>query len=85
MELFTHPCCFSRNRGLSLIRDVLKNFEDVSFREVNIYQDSKRASRLGVKMSPTLVLDGKIISVGLPEASELKAILSKSEKETSHA
>ena len=76
LEFFTHIGCPSRESGIRLIREALKGFEgEVLFREVDLGQSPKRAEALGVRMSPTLVLDGRIISVGLPTAEKLRKIL----------
>ncbi|MBI2166943.1 MAG: DUF547 domain-containing protein [Candidatus Omnitrophica bacterium] len=76
LELFTHAGCPSRKNGIRLIREALKGLEgEVLFREVDLGRSPERAEALGVRMSPTIVLDGKIISVGLPTAKGLKRIL----------
>ena len=84
LELFTHPGCMSRQDGSQLILDALKDFPQVSFREVNMVANCKRTSSLGVKMSPTLVFNDKIITVGIPRTEELKALLQKAIKESTH-
>ena len=84
LELFTDPVCFSRENSLCLIREVLKDFPDISFKEVNMLQEHQRANALGVKMSPTLVLDGRIISMSIPDEQELKALLSGRREGVSH-
>jgi len=75
MELFTHPGCFSREGGLRLIEAVLKDFPNVSFKEVDMVREEGRALSLGVRISPTLMLDKKIVAVGIPTEKKLKALL----------
>jgi predicted DsbA family dithiol-disulfide isomerase len=84
LELFTHPGCISKREGAAVIKNILKEFPDISFREVDILEEPKKTSQLGVRMSPTLVLDGKIISVGIPESKILKAMLNRSRIGVSH-
>lgn len=83
LEVFTHPGCLSRRCGMDLIREVLRLFPDISLAEVDCCKHTQRAESLGVKMSPTLVLDGKIVAVGVPDREVLKAILSQG-REASH-
>lgn len=79
LELFTHGGCPARNEGIQLIQTALKSLQgEVLFREVDLTKSPEKAEALGVRMSPTLVLDGKIISVGLPTAKELKRLLEDS-------
>lgn len=76
LELFTHAGCPARSEGIQLIRGVIKSFQgEVMFREIDLGKNPEKAEARGVRMSPTLVLDGKIISVGLPTSKELKRLL----------
>ncbi|MBI4387484.1 MAG: DUF547 domain-containing protein [Candidatus Omnitrophica bacterium] len=75
LELFTHAGCVSQREGPTLIRQVLKRYPHILFRQVDLLRDRERANSLGVKMSPTLVLDDKIISVGIPDVKKLVALL----------
>ncbi|MCR4337692.1 MAG: thioredoxin family protein [Candidatus Omnitrophica bacterium] len=75
LEFFSDPICFCRDKAKSLITKILQDFSDISFKEVNILTESERAQEIGVIMSPTLVLNGKIIAIGLPEENQLKKIL----------
>lgn len=75
MELFTHPGCFSREGGLKLIEAVLDDFPTVSFKEVDMVSEEERALSLGVRISPTLMLDRKIIAVGIPAEKKLRTLL----------
>jgi len=74
--LFTDSICFSRERGISIIREALRHFPNILFKEINMFKHPKKTHRLGIKMSPTLVLNKKIISVGIPDKEELVKILS---------
>lgn len=84
LELFTDSCCLSRRNSFQIIQNVLKNFPDIVFKEVNILDEAQRAESLGVRMSPTLVLDGKIISVGVPDEGQLKTCLAQCRKGACH-
>lgn len=75
MELFTHPGCFSREGGFGLIEAVLKDFPSVSFEEVDMVREEEMALSLGVRISPTLMLDRKIIAVGIPTEQKLRTLL----------
>lgn len=52
-------------------------FPNLLCREMDMIQKSERSERLGIKMSPTLVLNEKIISVGLPSKEALIFMLKK--------
>lgn len=75
LELFIDPMCFCKDRAKSLITKLLQDFPDISFKEVNVLEESERAQEIGVLMSPTFALNGKIIALGLPEESQLRKIL----------
>ena len=81
LMLFTDSVCFSRERGISIVREVLRYFPRVLFKEINMFEHPEQTRQLGIKMSPTLVLGKKIISVGIPDKEELKGILSAELKE----
>lgn len=83
-ELFTHPGCISREDGTRLVLDVLKNFPQVSFREINMVAERERANSLGIKMSPTLVFNGRIMSVGIPQSEELEKLIRKEMRGSVH-
>lgn len=80
LELFIDPICFCKRKAKGFIKEILKEFPDISFKEVNMFKEPGRAQEIGVIMSPTLALNGKIISVGLPEENQLKRILLESSK-----
>ncbi len=75
LELFTHPGCFSREGARELIQTVLKDFPSVSFKEVDIAAEKERGFSLRVRISPTLMLDRKIIAVGIPAEKKLRMFL----------
>ncbi len=75
LELFTHPDCVSRQESVRWIEDVLREFPDVSFREINMLEHTDRAQIVGVKFSPTWVFNGEVILVGMPQREELVALL----------
>lgn len=75
LELFVDAGCLCEDKARGLVPQILKDFPDISFREIDLAQEPERARRAGVMMSPTLLLNGKIISVGLPEESLLRKIL----------
>lgn len=74
LELFTHPGCISRKGGKQSIKFVLMNFPQIEFREVDMVVEQKRSIALGVRMSPTLVFDDKIIAVGIPAEQTLRML-----------
>lgn len=80
LELFVNPICFCKDKARNLIEKILQDFPDILFKEINMFQEPERAHGIGVIMSPTLALNGKIISVGLPEENQLKRILLEDSK-----
>lgn len=75
LELFTHVGCISRRDGMLSIGSVLKDFPGISFREVDMVTEKKRAQKMGIRMSPTLVFNEKILVVGIPEREVLWKML----------
>jgi len=75
LELFTHVGCFSGKDAGKLIQKVLQDFPGVSFREVDMLQEPGKASEIGIRMSPTLVYNGKTLSVGIPSEVKLRELL----------
>ncbi len=75
LELYTHEGCFSRDNALEMLREILPSCPDISFNVVDMLKCPDKARALGIKISPTLVMDGKIISVGLPDENGLRAML----------
>ena len=84
LELFTHPGCLSREEGRHLIQAVLKDFRDVSFKDVDMAAEQKRSVVLGVRMSPTLVFDDKIIAIGIPPRETLRMLLEELTHDKTH-
>lgn len=75
LELYTHEGCFSHDRALEMLQKILPACPDISFNLVDIFKYPDKARALGIRMSPTLVMDGEIISVGMPEEKELRTML----------
>lgn len=75
LELFTHAGCFSGIEASTFIQKVLRDFPDVSFREVDMFREPRKASEIGVQMSPTLVYNEKILFIGIPSEAHLRALL----------
>lgn len=75
LELFTHPGCISREGGKQFVNSIIKNFPQVAFREVDMVEEQKRSAMLGVRMSPTLVFNDKIVAVGIPPEQTLRTLL----------
>lgn len=85
LELFSHPGCLSRESGIALIQKVLRGFPDIFFKEVNMFESVKKAQSLGVQISPTLVLNRKIVSIGIPDEIKLRSILTSEQEGALHA
>ena len=45
------------------------------FYELNAFEHTSRVEQLGIKIFPFLLLDGKIIKIGIPDKKELKSML----------
>ena len=67
--------CLSRMTAPGLIKEALGDVRGVHFEEKDLRTHSKDAKKSGVKMSPTLVLDGKILCVGVPGEDELGQLI----------
>lgn len=75
LTLFTDEMCLSRMTAPRLIKKVLGGVGEVRFEEKDLRTHSKDAKKLGVQMSPTLVLGGKILCVGIPGVDELGQLI----------
>lgn len=75
LELFCDPYCPCRSGKVGMIQDIIGQFPDLQFREMNAFENMHRLNDLGIKMLPFLLLDGELIKVGIPEENELKGIL----------
>ena len=75
LTLFTDEMCLSRMTAPGLIKEALGDVRGVHFEEKDLRTHSKDAKKSGVKMSPTLVLDGKILCVGVPGEDELGQLI----------
>lgn len=75
LELYTHEGCLTRVSALEMLRKILASYHEISFTIIDVLKFPDKAKALGIKMSPTLVMDGKVISVGLLDENELRAIL----------
>jgi len=75
LELYTHGGCPSREFAVRSIQKAIGDYPDISFRIIDMLDCPDKAQAAGVRMSPTLVLDGKIISIGTPEEKRLREIL----------
>ncbi len=70
--MYVYDHCSSRLEARRVIHRVLTNLKDINFKEQNLAADLIETKAAGVRMSPTLVLDGEILCVGAPTEEELK-------------
>lgn len=75
LTLFTHQMCHSRIEGPGIVKDALRDMEGVLFTEKDLVSDANEAKSAGVQLSPTIVLDGKILCVGLPSKVEIQQMI----------
>lgn len=81
LELYTHEGCFSGTDASGFIQKVLRDFPDVFFQEVDMLEVPGRtkAAEMGIRMSPTLVYNGKIAFIGIPSEKKLRELLKAEE------
>lgn len=75
LTLFTHQMCYSRLEGQVLLKEALQSIEGVSVEEKDLIADSQEARTVGAQISPTFVLDGKVLCVGLPSRDEIQRMI----------
>lgn len=75
LTLFTYQMCHSRIEGTALVKDALREMEGVLFNEKDLVADANEAKFAGARLSPTIVLDGKILCVGLPSKAEIRKMI----------
>lgn len=57
------------------LRNVAQSYPGFEILEKDLLRDADEAGKLGVRMSPTLLLDGKILCAGIPDEKALKAMI----------
>lgn len=75
LTLFIDQICLSRAVAPGRIKKALARVSGVHFEEKDLRTHAEDAKKSGVKMSPTLVLDGKILCVGIPGEDELGPLI----------
>ena len=79
LELYTHEGCFSGTEAGKFIQNVLQDFPDTLFREIDMLEEPGRAAEMGIRISPTLVYNGKILFIGIPSEQKLRELLKAEE------
>lgn len=75
LTLFADSMCFSKAVAMKRLRKVVGSYSGFEILEKDLVQEADEARRLGVRMSPTLLLDGKILCAGIPDEKDLKSMI----------
>ncbi|GEM_PF-3145138 len=75
LTLFADSICFSKAMAMSRLRNVARSYSGFEILEKDLLRDADEARKLGVQMSPTLLLDGKILCAGIPDEKDLKEMI----------
>ncbi|HXG35385.1 MAG TPA: thioredoxin family protein [Dehalococcoidia bacterium] len=71
LEIYVEQGCFACQRSLQIAEQIQKNFPNVEVRTVDISHDGGTYSHL-VTATPTFVLNGRVFSLGNPDAEDLE-------------
>ncbi|MEM2963257.1 MAG: thioredoxin family protein [Candidatus Anstonellales archaeon] len=77
LEIVTSPNCPHSPKAVKLAQEILKKTKGIGFREVNMITEwgMQRAQAFGVTATPTIILNGRVIFVGIPEKKALERVL----------
>lgn len=75
LTIFADSICFSKVAAMGRLRNVVRGYLGFEILEKDLLRDADEARKLGVQMSPTLLLDGKILCAGIPDEKDLKAMI----------
>lgn len=76
IELFYAPGCPHCARARQLLQAWLREHDDrIRLQETNVLDALERAVALGVRRTPTMVIDGVVVFTGPPTKAELQAEL----------
>ncbi len=70
--MFLHPGCLSEDAALTLVQDLRAEFPDLKIQIRALPDGAERAKKLGIVTMPAFVLDGRLISVGVPRKTWLE-------------
>ncbi|MFQ6051545.1 MAG: thioredoxin family protein [Candidatus Hydrothermarchaeota archaeon] len=76
IEVFTSPTCVYCPYALDIVTKVASKFKNVSVEEVDISDPIGRirAISYGIDVTPTIVVDGIVRFVGVPDPTELARV-----------
>ncbi len=76
VELFHAPNCPRCGRAMALMRELAATFGDrLDYRERDVVAALEDAARLGIRATPAVVIDGRLVFTGLPAKEKLRAAL----------
>ncbi len=86
IEVVTSPNCPYSEEAVEIARRVITRMTSVIFTEVSTItsEGQEIAESYGVRNTPAVIINGKLVNVGLPEADELKRHILGAVKEEQH-
>lgn len=83
LEVVTSPNCPHSPRAVRLAQQVTSKMSSVVVEEINTFTSwgKERAEQYGVTATPTFVLGGEVVFVGIPEKNQLEDILKSALRE----
>lgn len=77
IEIFAAPGCNACAQARTLLKAVAEEFDEVSWREVDVVQEVDYAVALGILATPAIAIDGELVFASLPNARKLRAELAR--------
>lgn len=75
VEVFSSPGCGKCSHAKKLLRDVVSEFGNVTWREVNVLDELDYAVSIGVLSTPAIAVDGNLEFTSIPSARKLRSVL----------
>ena len=72
IEVIDSPGCAKCKAAKKVLIQVIKEFEGIEYLEVNVLKNPERIRELGVMVTPTIAIDGKIAFEKTPRPEELR-------------
>jgi len=72
VEVIDSPGCAKCRAAKEVIKKVVADFDGIEYREVNVLTNPGRIVELGVMVTPTIAIDGKIAFEKIPKEDELR-------------
>ncbi|MDT8385739.1 MAG: thioredoxin family protein [Gammaproteobacteria bacterium] len=77
VEIFTAPNCNQCGRAVTLVQSVVEEIgnDRIQWRRVDVVAELDHAVAMGVRATPAIAIDGKLVFTALPRKQRLRQAL----------